>query len=70
MAGAVAIANPAPVKRKAMAKTPTARLRKERFGGFGETAAIGKSAFDLGSFSSTHLRNLGAKGQFENSCCG
>jgi hypothetical protein len=47
MTGAVAIANPALVKRKAMAKTPAARPRSERFGGFGGSAPRGKSAFEL-----------------------
>ena len=45
MTGAAAIAKPALVKRKAMAITPTARLRSDRLGGLGWTAPTGKLKF-------------------------
>ncbi len=48
MTGAVAIAKPALVKRKAMAKTPTARLRSDRLGGLGGTAPTGKLEIGTG----------------------
>jgi hypothetical protein len=70
MTGAVAIANPALVKKKAMAKTPAARLRSERFGGLGGAAPARKSVFGLGSFGSAHLENFVEKDHFENPSCG
>ena len=47
MTGTVAIANPALVKKMAMAKTPAARLRKDCLGGVEETAPRRKSAVDM-----------------------
>jgi len=48
MTGAVAIVKPALVKMKAMAKTPTARLRSDRLGGLGGTAPTGKLGIGTG----------------------
>jgi hypothetical protein len=47
MTGTVAIANPALVKKIAMAKTPAARLRKDCLRGVEETAPRRKSAVDM-----------------------
>ncbi len=64
------MANPALVKKNAIAKTPTARRRSDRFGGVEGSAAGEGSALVWSSFNLTNLGYFAEKYRSENSSCG